>query len=122
MLAVPRHADARPRSPVDPDPPIGAADDPERRSRTAVSRPARCSAALPTAWSSGATQVIDEGINTLSAALDSQLASSGNRAERPVPLAEDASAAVMRALIGSARATDDVALLIAYREPAQLPD
>jgi hypothetical protein len=43
-------------------------------------------------------------------------------AGRPVPLAEYASAAVMRALIGNARATDDVALLIAYREPVQLPD
>jgi hypothetical protein len=39
-----------------------------------------------------------------------------------VPLAEDASAAVMRALIGNARATDDVALLIAHRAPAQLRD
>jgi hypothetical protein len=28
----------------------------------------------------------------------------------------------MRTLIGSARATDDVALLVAYREPVQLPD
>jgi hypothetical protein len=29
---------------------------------------------------------------------------------------------VLRALIGNARATGDVALLIAYREPVQLPD
>jgi serine phosphatase RsbU (regulator of sigma subunit) len=67
-------------------------------------------------------QVIDEGITELIATLDSQVASRARRAGRPVPLAEDASAAVMRALIGNARATDDVALLIAYREPVQLRD
>jgi len=58
----------------------------------------------------------------VAATLDDQLASRASRGDRPVPLAEDASAAVMHALIGSARATDDVALLVVYRTPAQLPN
>jgi sigma-B regulation protein RsbU (phosphoserine phosphatase) len=67
-------------------------------------------------------RVIDEGINLVAATLENQLASRASRSGRPVPLAEDASAAVMQALIGGARAADDVALLVAYREPALLPD
>ena len=107
---------------IHPDPPIGAADDPERQSTVA----ALPFGGLLCCYTDGLVerrgQVIDEGINKLIATLDDQLASRASRGGRPVPLTEDASAAVMRALIGSARATDDVALLVAYRTPAQLPD
>jgi len=107
---------------IHPDPPIGAADDPERRSVT-LTIPA---GGLLCCYTDGLVErrdrVIDEGINTVAATLDDQLASRASRGDRPVPLAEDASAAVMHALIGSARATDDVALLVVYRTPAQLPN
>ena len=107
---------------IQPDPPIGAADDPERRS-TVVTLPF---GGLICCYTDGLVErrdrVIDDGINALIATLDSQLASRASRAGRPVPLAEDVAAAVMRALIGHARATDDVALLTVYREPVLLPD
>ncbi len=107
---------------IQPDPPIGAADDPERRSTVATLPFGGLLCCYTDGLVERRDQVIDVGINTLIATLDSQLASTAGRAGRPVSLAEDASAAVMRALIGNARATDDVALLIAYREPERLPD
>ncbi len=107
---------------IHPDPPIGAADDPERRSTVATLPFGGLLCCYTDGLVERRGQVIDVGINTVVATVDSQLASRVRRAGRPVPLAEDASAAVMRALIGSARATDDVALLIAYREPVLLPD
>jgi serine phosphatase RsbU (regulator of sigma subunit) len=121
VIAVPGTRTAAPLD-IQPDPPIGAADDPERRS-TVTTLPF---GGLLCCYTDGLVerrdQVIDQGINALVATLDSQLASRASRGERPVPLAEDVSAAVMRALIGHARATDDVALLTVYREPARLPD
>ena len=107
---------------IHPDPPIGAADDHERRSTVATLPFGGLLCCYTDGLVERRGQVIDEGINMVVATLDSQLASRARRAGRPVPLAEDASAAVMRALIGSARAADDVALLIAYREPVLLPD
>jgi serine phosphatase RsbU (regulator of sigma subunit) len=121
VVAVPGTRTAGPLA-IRPDPPIGAADDPERQS-TVTTLPF---GGLLCCYTDGLVErrdkVIDEGINALIATLDSQLASRASRAGRPIPLAEDASAAVMRALIGGARAADDVALLVAYRKPAQLPD
>jgi len=107
---------------IHPDPPIGAADDPERRSVTLTIPPGGLLCCYTDGLVERRDRVIDEGINTVAATLDDQLASRASRGDRPVPLAEDASAAVMHALIGSARATDDVALLVVYRTPAQLPN
>jgi len=121
VMAVPGERTTGPLA-IQPDPPIGAADDPERRSAV-ITIPA---GGLLCCFTDGLVErrgrVIDEGINAVAATMDNQLASRASRGGRPIPLAEDASAAVMRTLIGSARATDDVALLVAYREPAQLPD
>jgi serine phosphatase RsbU (regulator of sigma subunit) len=121
VLAVPGQRTTGPLA-IHPDPPIGAADDPERRSAVFTIPPGGLLCCYTDGLVERRDRVIDEGINAVVATLDEQLASRASRAGRPVPLAEDASAAVMRALIGSARATDDVALLVAYREPAQLPD
>jgi sigma-B regulation protein RsbU (phosphoserine phosphatase) len=107
---------------ITPDPPIGATDDFERRSTEVIIPPGGLLCCYTDGLVERRGEVIDEGINKVIATLDSQLASSASRSRRPVSLAEDACAAVMRALIGSARATDDVALLIAYRKPVQLPD
>ncbi len=121
VIAAPGTRTAAPLG-ILPDPPIGAADNPERRS-TVATLPF---GGLLCCYTDGLVErrghVIDEGISALIAILDSQLASCASRGARPVPLAEDVCAAVMRALVGSARATDDVALLTVYREPARLPD
>lgn len=121
VMAVPGEQAAG-RLVIRPDPPIGAADDPERRSATLTIPPGALLCCFTDGLVERRDRVIDEGINLVAATLDKQLAARAGRGGRPVPLAEDASAAVMQALIGSARATDDVALLIAYREPAQLPN
>ena len=100
-----------------PDPPIGAADDPPRTTTVTTVPPG----ALLCCYTDGLVErrdrIIDEGVDSVIATLDRQLESCATRAGRPVPLAEDACAAVMSALIGHAQATDDVALLIAYRQP-----
>ena len=121
IMAVPGMWTAGPLA-IRPDPPVGAADDPERRSTTITIPPGGLLCCFTDGLVERRDRVIDEGLNAVAATLDSQLASRASRDGRPVPLAEDASAAVMRALIGSARATDDVALLVAYRKPVQLPD
>ena len=121
VIAVPGTRTAGPLA-ISPDPPIGAADDPERRSTVATLPFGGLLCCYTDGLVERRDRVIDEGINAVIAALDNQLASSARRAGRPVSLAEDASAAVMRALIGNARAADDVALLIAHRALAQLRD
>jgi len=60
-------------------------------------------------------RAIDVGIRSLAATMDGVLESRASRNGRPVPLAQDTCAAIMRDLVGHARATDDVALLVAYR-------
>jgi serine phosphatase RsbU (regulator of sigma subunit) len=121
VIAVPGTRTTAPLD-IQPDPPIGAADDPERRSAVATLPFGGLLCCFTDGLVERRDQVIDEGIDTLIATMDSQLAARASRAGRPVPLAEDVSAAVMRALIGHARATDDVALLTVCREPARLPD
>jgi serine phosphatase RsbU (regulator of sigma subunit) len=121
VIAVPGMRTGAPLD-IQPDPPIGAADDPERRSTVATLPFGGLLCCYTDGLVERRDQVIDEGIDALTAIMDSQLATRASRAGRPVPLAEDVSAAVMRALIGNARATDDVALLTVYREPARLPD
>ena len=60
---------------------------------------------------------IRAGISSLAHALDACL-SGGRRSGRPVGLADDACAQVMRALVGTGPgAADDIALLMAYRRP-----
>ena len=114
LLAVP----GQPSStlPVRPDPPIGAADAPLRRSAVATIPPEGLLACYTDGLVERRDRGIDVGINLLGVAMDRVLDSRASRDGRPVPLAEDASAAIMRALVGNAQATDDVALLVAYRK------
>ena len=60
---------------------------------------------------------IDLGIGRVAATLDKLIAASTGH-DDPVPLAEGACAAVMRNLVGSAPARDDIALLTLHRHPA----
>jgi len=99
--------------PLMPDPPIGAADDPQRRSVTTVV-PA---GALLCFFTDGLVerrgQLIDQGINQLAATLGSQIAAGpGDAAELA---AEDACTEVMRTLVGNAPSPDDIAVLMLSR-------
>jgi phosphoserine phosphatase RsbU/P len=101
---------------IRPDPPIGAADDPLRHSVTTTIPPGGLLCCYTDGLVERRDRAVDQGIDTLIATLDGQLASGASRAGRLVPLVEEACAAVMRALVGSAQAADDVAVLIACRE------
>jgi serine phosphatase RsbU (regulator of sigma subunit) len=100
-----------------PDPPIGTADAPARQSTMVTLPPDGLLACYTDGLVERRDRAIDEGMSTLAAVMDSMLDSRASRSGRPVPLAEDTCAAVMQALIGHAQATDDVALLVAHRQP-----
>jgi sigma-B regulation protein RsbU (phosphoserine phosphatase) len=61
---------------------------------------------------------VDRGIGRVAATLDKLMAADAGHGDTPVPLAEDACAAVMRDLVGSAPARDDIALFVLHRHPA----
>jgi phosphoserine phosphatase RsbU/P len=117
VLAV---LDGRPAAtlPVQPDPPVGAADDPRRRSATAIIP----NGALLCCFTDGLVErrdeAIDHGIGRVAATLDELIAANADHRDMLVPLAEEACAAVMRNLVGSAPARDDIALLTLHRHPA----
>jgi serine phosphatase RsbU (regulator of sigma subunit) len=100
--------------PLRPDPPIGIADDPHRRSATFFIPPG----ALLCCYTDGLVErrghVLDQGMDTLAATLG-KLVAVGPTTE---PIAEDACAEVMRALVGSTAAQDDIAVLVLSRPPA----
>ena len=104
--------------PIQPDPPIGSADDPERRPATAVIPPGALLCCFTDGLVERRDEAIDLGIGRVAATLDELIAASPGHGDRPVPLAEDACAAVMRNLVGSAPARDDIALLTLHRHPA----
>jgi hypothetical protein len=62
-------------------------------------------------------QTIDHGISRLAATLDAELAAAP--AGTNVPPAENACIAVMRTLIGTVPATDDIAVLMLSRHSSQ---
>jgi phosphoserine phosphatase RsbU/P len=103
--------------PVTPAPPIGTADDAPRHSAVAAIPPGGLLCCYTDGLVERRDRVIDEGINSLAAILAGQVEGAADRNGRPVSLAEDACAAVMRGLVGSAPARDDVALLVAHRHP-----
>jgi phosphoserine phosphatase RsbU/P len=117
VLAVPEDKPAG-LLPIQPDPPIGTADDPSRHSSASVVPPGALLCCYTDGLVERRDQSLDDGISSLAATLDRLLEARASRAGRPVSLAEDACAAVMRSLVGAAPARDDVALLIAYRHPA----
>jgi sigma-B regulation protein RsbU (phosphoserine phosphatase) len=102
--------------PVRPDPPIGTADDPQRRSATAFIPPGALLCCFTDGLVERRDESIDHGIGKLAAVLDEQVAASSATG----PEAEDACAAVMRALVGNAPAPDDIAVLMLTRR-AGLP-
>jgi hypothetical protein len=65
--------------------------------------------------------VIDRGIDTLAAALDQRLPVGPHLGGTNVTAAEDACAAVMRALVGNSAAPDDIAILILNRHSGEAP-
>ena len=101
--------------PIQPDPPIGATNDPPRHS-TAMTIPL---GGLLCCYTDGLVerreQAIDVGIGSLAATMDDQVRAGACRSGRPVSLAEDACAAAMRVLVGNSPARDDVALVVAHR-------
>jgi serine phosphatase RsbU (regulator of sigma subunit) len=101
--------------PIHPDPPIGTADDPQRRSATAFIPPG----ALLCCFTDGLVErrghSIDHGIGKLAAILGELIAGSTGRGGTTEPVAEDACAAVMRAMVGNAPAPDDIAVLMLSR-------
>jgi phosphoserine phosphatase RsbU/P len=100
---------------IRPDPPIGTADDPARRTIAAVIPPG----ALVIFYTDGLVerrdQPIDRGISLVAATLDDVLAGAADRGGRNVPLGEDACAVVMRSLVGNAAPRDDIAILALHR-------
>jgi sigma-B regulation protein RsbU (phosphoserine phosphatase) len=100
--------------PLRPDPPIGVADDPQRRSTTAFIPPGALLCCFTDGLVERRDQSIDHGIEKLAAVLDQQIAACTGRGTTGPP-AEDACAAVMRALVGHAPARDDIAVLMLSR-------
>jgi serine phosphatase RsbU (regulator of sigma subunit) len=113
VLAVPgRRAGLMP---IQPDPPIGTADDLERRSAAAVIPPGALLSFFTDGLVERRDEAIDLGIGRVAATLDEMIASDETRGGGTVPLAEQACAAVMRAVVGNASARDDIAMLILHR-------
>lgn len=101
--------------PVQPDAPIGTSDDPDRRSATVVIPPGGILCCFTDGLVERRDEAIDAGIGRVAATLDQLIATSPSHGSRPAPLAEGACAAIMRALVGSAPARDDIALLTLHR-------
>jgi sigma-B regulation protein RsbU (phosphoserine phosphatase) len=107
--------------PLRPDPPIGTADHPRRRSTTAFIPPGAFLCCFTDGLVERRDQVIDRGIDTLAAALDQRLPVGPHPGGTNVTAAEDACAAVMRALVGNSAAPDDIAILILNRHSGEAP-
>jgi serine phosphatase RsbU (regulator of sigma subunit) len=103
--------------PVQPDPPIGTADDPQRRSATIFIPPGALLCCFTDGLVERRDHSIDDGIGELAAILDEQTVAGPGPGGAPEPSAEDACAAVMRALVGNAPARDDIAVLMLSRYP-----
>jgi phosphoserine phosphatase RsbU/P len=116
VLAVP--GDDASSLPIPPDPPIGAADDPPRHSTAGIVPPGGLLCCYTDGLVERRGKPLDDGIGVLAATMDAQIRAGDSRHGRPVSLADDACAAVMRALVGNTRARDDVAVLMAHRHPA----
>jgi phosphoserine phosphatase RsbU/P len=103
------------------DPPIGTADDPQRRTATVFIPPGAFLCCFTDGLVERRDQVIDRGMDTLAAALDKQIAAGANPGDLNVLPAEDACAAVMRSLVGNSPAPDDIAVLILNRHSSAAP-
>ena len=102
--------------PIRPDPPIGTADDPQRRSSTAFIPPGALLCCFTDGLVERRCRSIDQDIGKLGAILDDLIAV-GRGGDDSGLVAEDACAAVMRGLVGNAPASDDIAVLMLSRRP-----
>jgi phosphoserine phosphatase RsbU/P len=99
--------------PLQPDPPIGIAEDPQRRFATVFIPPGALLCCFTDGLVERRGQVLDQGIDRLAATLGKLIAADpGGTTE---PNAEAACAEVMRALVGSTSAHDDIAVLMLSR-------
>jgi len=101
--------------PIDPDPPIGTADDPLRRSLTVLIPPGALLCCFTDGLVERRGQVLDEGLDRLAAVLAKVLAAGPGSAASLPPPAEEAAAEIMRALVGNTPAQDDIAVLVLSR-------
>jgi serine phosphatase RsbU (regulator of sigma subunit) len=103
--------------PVRPDPPIGTADAPPRHAARFTIPLDGLFACYTDGLVERRDRAIDVGIGSIATAMDGVLATRTSRSERPVSITQDMCAAIMRNLVGHAQVTDDVALLVAHRQP-----
>ena len=99
--------------PLRPDPPIGTADDPQRRSATVFIPPGALLCCFTDGLVERRGQILDQGMDTLATTLGKLIAAGPGTSIAPV--AEDACAEIMRALVGSTPAQDDIAVLVLSR-------
>jgi serine phosphatase RsbU (regulator of sigma subunit) len=104
--------------PLRPDPPIGTAEDPRRGSATFFIPPGALLCCFTDGLVERRGQVLDQGLDTLAATLGKLIAVGPGATTEPV--AEDACAEIMRALVGSTAAQDDIAVLVLSRPPGTL--
>ena len=99
--------------PLRPDPPIGTADDPQRRSATVFIPPGALLCCFTDGLVERRGQILDQGMDTLATTLGKLIAAGPGTST--VSVAEDACAEIMRALVGSTPAQDDIAVLMLSR-------
>jgi sigma-B regulation protein RsbU (phosphoserine phosphatase) len=101
--------------PIRPDPPIGTADDPQRRTAMVLIPPGALLCCFTDGLVERRDHPIDHGIDQVAATLDEQIANDARRGPTTESMAEDACAAVMRTLVGNVPAQDDIAVLMLGR-------
>ena len=101
--------------PLQPDPPIGTADDPQRRTAMVLIPPGALLCCFTDGLVERRDHSIDHGIDQVAATLDEQIADDARRGGTTESMAEDACAAVMRTLVGNVPAQDDIAVLMLSR-------
>ena len=99
--------------PLRPDPPIGTAEDLQRRSASFFIPPGALLCCFTDGLVERRGQVLDQGMDTLAATLGKLVAAVPGATTELV--AEDACAEIMRALVGSTAAQDDIAVLVLSR-------
>ena len=101
--------------PLRPDPPIGTADDPRRRTATFFVPPGGFLCCFTDGLVERRDRPIDDGIDQIGAILDERIAHGPDVSDDVESPAEHACAAVMRTLVGTAPAQDDIAVLMLSR-------
>jgi serine phosphatase RsbU (regulator of sigma subunit) len=101
--------------PVQPDPPIGTADDPQRRTALIRIPPGALLCCFTDGLVERRDHPIDLGIDQVAATLNEQIARDARSGAATESTAEDACVAVMRTLVGNVPAQDDIAVLMLSR-------